>query len=290
MCSTHLWQYPADGRRARTHLDLSLCCSRRWSFIRILRAKSSPFSCVHFQVNQATKSERQIEAITSEGWCAPTMMLDHPISEASAIAPIPSQGRAKRITAAKPKAVAVCPEGNELNGGSPIVRRPSLQAHRNLAGFLGFRAVGCARWSRARHWRSRPAMRRGEHGGRKDANPFPLFQLPGDRDTDAPANISHGQSPNLRTPVLKRKSSVFFHPLPEFGRRLSHRFIEFERCPDCASRRAARTARTQAVAEDIFAPGLRSEAGSCTAIEESARGLTPSRLASHESWRALHLG
>ena len=29
-----------------------------------------------------------------------------------------------------------------------------------------------------------------------------------------PASISHGQSPNLRTALLKRKSSDFFHPLP----------------------------------------------------------------------------
>ena len=79
------------GERA-THFNLSVRCSVGRSFIRILRAKSSPFSFVHFQVNQTTKSEIQIEAITSEGWCVPTMMLDQPISEANAT--VPSQGRA----------------------------------------------------------------------------------------------------------------------------------------------------------------------------------------------------
>ena len=80
---------------------------------------------IHRKVNHAMKSDMQIETTMSERWCAPTMMLDHAISEAMAIAPTPSQNRAKRITPANPNEVAVCPEGNELKGGSPIVRRPS---------------------------------------------------------------------------------------------------------------------------------------------------------------------
>jgi hypothetical protein len=60
------------------------------------------------------KSERQIAATTSEKWCAPIIMLDQAMSDARPSAPTPSQGRAKKITPAKPKAVAVWPEGNEL--------------------------------------------------------------------------------------------------------------------------------------------------------------------------------
>ena len=90
-----LWQYCyRRGEERGSHLVFSPCLRLARSFIQILCAKASPFSCVHFHVNHATKSERQIETITSERWCAPTMMLDHPMSEASAIAPMPSQGRA----------------------------------------------------------------------------------------------------------------------------------------------------------------------------------------------------
>ena len=67
-----------------------------------------------------------METTTSEGWWAPMTILDHATAQAPAIAATPHAGEARTITAAKPKAVAVWPEGKELNPALPIRSWPSF--------------------------------------------------------------------------------------------------------------------------------------------------------------------
>ena len=70
---------------------------------------------VNLHTPHATIKENRIETVTSEGWWAPMPMLAHATAAASGMATTaPKTGEAKTITAAKPKAVAVWPEGKEL--------------------------------------------------------------------------------------------------------------------------------------------------------------------------------